>query len=196
MKIRKLVAAAALLTVLPLGACSLGATEPTTTTSSTTTTGTTESGGTTDGTGGSSADGAPQGGGPGGVDVGSVSTEEQLIALVQQAYGDAGLGLHRGHQPVEGVLTEVLTISHDELHTRMDAGQNLAAVATDVGIDPQVLIDKLVESWSPAIDRVLATGAITADEAQQYRAALREAFTFRVTWNGTDPTPAFSGLGA
>jgi hypothetical protein len=59
--------------------------------------------------------------------VSSVTTEAQLIALIHEAYGDGGLGLHRGHQPVEDVLNEVLTISHDELHVRMNQGQNLAA---------------------------------------------------------------------
>ena len=55
-------------------------------------------------TGGSGDKRAPGGGG---VDVSSVTTEAQLIALIQEAYGDAGLGLHRGHQPVEDVLNEV-----------------------------------------------------------------------------------------
>jgi hypothetical protein len=54
-------------------------------------------------------------------------------------------------------------ISHDELHVRMNQGQNLAAVATDLGIDPKTLIDALVESWSPAIESALAAGAITEE---------------------------------
>jgi hypothetical protein len=29
-----------------------------------------------------------------------VTTEDELVSLIQEAYGDAGLGLHRGHQPV------------------------------------------------------------------------------------------------
>jgi hypothetical protein len=198
-KIRKALAALALAVVLPAGvACGAGTTDATGTSSTSTSTtdnassGSTDSGTTTDDAG----NGGPQGGGPGGVDVSSVSTEEDLAALVQEAYGDAGLGLHRGHQPVEDVLDEVLTISHDELHVRMEAGQNLAAVATDIGVDPQTLVDALVESWSGAVDKVLAAGEITEAEAEQYREALTDAFTFRVTWNGDDATPTFSGLGA
>jgi len=129
------------------------------------------------------------------VDVSSVTTEEQLVALIQEAYGDGSLGLHRGHQPVQDVLTDVLAISHDELHVRMEEkGQNLAAVATDIGIDPQTLIDALVESWSPAIDTLLKSRTITQDEADQYRDALEAAFTFRVTWDSSEETPTFSGL--
>ena len=135
-------------------------------------------------------------GGPGGsVDASSVSTEAELVALIQDAYGDAGLGLHRGHQPVQDVLDEVLTISHDELHVRMEEqGQNLAAVAEDIDVDPQTLIDALVDSRSTAIDNLLDAGTITQEEADAYSEALTEAFTFRVTWDGEAETPTFSGL--
>lgn len=134
-------------------------------------------------------------GGPGQtVSVSSVTTMAQLDALIQEAYGDASLGLHRGHQPVESTLIDVLGITHEEMHVRMDAGQNLAAVATDLGIDPQTLIDALVDSWSPAIDNLLAAGTITQDQADAYHAALEEAFTFKVTWDGQEATPTFTGV--
>ncbi|GAA4753642.1 hypothetical protein GCM10023328_41160 [Modestobacter marinus] len=196
-------AALALTLALPLAACgttdsatastSTADTSTTATDSSTTTSGTTGSG--TTGPGG----GMPAGGegGPGGsVDVSSVTTEEELVALVQDAYGDAGLGLHRGHQPVEDVLDEVLGITHDELHVRMDSGQNLATVAEDLDIDPQELIDAMVAEYSPAIDTLLADGTITQAEADQYLADLETAFEFRVTWDGEEATPTYAGLDA
>ena len=43
---------------------------------------------------------------------------------------------------------------------------------------------------------MLSSGAITEAEAEQYREALEEAFTFRVTWDGEQAMPAFTGLGA
>ncbi|MGY1696707.1 hypothetical protein ACI780_17550 [Geodermatophilus sp. SYSU D00814] len=192
MTLRRTLATLLLTAVVPIAAaCGTTAEAASTTTSSTVSTDSSADAGP-----GGSTDAGPGGGGPGGVDVASVSTEEQLVALVQEAYGDAGLGLHRGHQPVEDVLDEVLTISHDELHVRMDAGQNLAAVAEDLGVDPQDLVDALVAEYGPAIDAVLASGEITEDEAGQYRAALEEAFTFRVTWDGEEATPTFAGLDA
>jgi len=143
------------------------------------------------------ASGPASAGGPGAqVSAASVGSEAELVTLIQEAYGDAGLGLHRGHQPVESTLIEVLGISHEEMHVRMETqGQNLAAVATDLGIDPQTLIDALTESWSPAIDALVEDGTITEAEGDAYRDALEEAFTFRVTWNGQDATPTFAGLG-
>lgn len=195
MKLRKTLAAVLLAAVVPVAAA-CGTTAEAASTTSSTSTSTSADSSTTDG---STADAGPRGdgqGGPGGVDVSSVTTEEQLVQLVQEAYGDAGLDLHRGHQPVQDVLDEVLTISHDELHVRMDAGQNLAAVAEDLGIDPQTLVDALVAKYSPAVDTLVADGTITSDEADQYRAALEEAFDFRVTWDGEEATPTFSGLDA
>jgi hypothetical protein len=193
MKLRTTLAAVLLAAVVPVAAACGTTAEAASTTSSTTTT---DTGTMFDGAPQGGAPGGAQGGGPGGVDVSSVTTEEQLVELIQEAYGDAGLDLHRGHQPVQDVLDEVLAISHDELHVRMDAGQNLATVAEDIGVDPQDLIDALVESWSPAIDAVLATGEITEDEAEQYRAALEEAFSFRVNWDGEEATPTSTGLNA
>lgn len=199
MKIRKTLAALGLVAVLTTtAACaadvasSASGTGTTSTASSTTSDSSAE---TSSGT--SVAAGANAAAGPNSVDVGSVSTEADLVALIQEAYGDANLGLHRGHQPVETVLDEVLGISHEELHVRMEEqGQNLAAVATDLGIDPQTLVDALVASWSPAIDSLLADGTITQAQADAYRAALEEAFTFRVTWDGQAATPTFAGLEA
>jgi hypothetical protein len=131
------------------------------------------------------------GGGPGGgVSAASVTTEAELVDLIQEAYGDASLGLHRGHQDVESTLIDVLGISHDEMHVRMETqGQKLAAIATDLGIDPQTLIDALVDARSPAIDTLLENGTITQEQADGYLDALEEAYTFRVTWDGQEATP-------
>ena len=190
MKIRKAVAALALAVTLPLTACGI-------TDSSTTATGSTDSSTSTSQT--ERGQGMPAGGrgGPGGsVDVSSVTTEEQLVEVIQDAYGDAGLGLHRGHQPVEDVLDEVLGISHDELHVRMDTGQNLATIAEELNIDPQKLIDAMAAKYSPAIDTLLTNGTITQEQADQYLSDLKEAFEFRVSWDGKEATPTYSGIDA
>jgi polyhydroxyalkanoate synthesis regulator phasin len=188
MKVRKTLAALSLVAVLSTTAACAAESSTTTSTS------TSQSATTT----GDTANAAGQGGGgPGGVDVSSVTTEAQLIAMIQEAYGDASLDLHRGHQPVQDVLDEVLSISHEELHVRMEEqGQNLATVADDLGVGQQTLIDALVASWRPAIDTLLENGTITQAQADAYLEALKEAFTFRVTWDGTAETPTFSGLDA
>lgn len=134
-------------------------------------------------------------GGPGAAtDASSVTTVDGLAALVEQAYGDPGLGLHRGHQDVESLLVDVLGISHDEMHVRMDAGQNLAAVAADLDVDVDTLIDTLVASRMVAVDAMAEAGTIVTSQAAAWEAALTDAYTFRVTWNGSDATPSFTGV--
>ncbi len=64
------------------------------------------------------------------------------------------------------------------------------------GVEVSSVSTALVEAWSPAIDDLLAGGEITEAEAEQYRAALEEAFTFRVNWDGEEATPTLSGLSA
>ncbi|WP_299951826.1 hypothetical protein [uncultured Modestobacter sp.] len=191
MTIRKAVAALALTATLSLAACGTAATETTAASSdsSTSSTATTEFGG-------GGMPGGGQGGPGGSVDVSSVTTEDELVALIQDAYGDPSLDLHRGHQPVEDVLDEVLGITHEELHVRMEAGQGLAEVAEDLGVDPQELIDGMVAKYAVAIDTLLADGTITQAEADQYLADLETAFEFRVTWDGEEATPTYSGLDA
>lgn len=193
MNLKLKVAALGLAGILALSGCTAVAATTGTDSSTSTTSDSTTSDSTTSTDSGATQNAGGQGG-PGAVDVSSVTTEEQLIALIQEAYGDASLDLHRGHQPVQDVLNEVLAISHDELHVRMDSGQNLSDVAEDLGVGTDTLVAALVEAWSPAIDNLLAAGTITQDEADAYLAALEEAFTFRVTWDGEAATPTFSGL--
>jgi hypothetical protein len=188
-RFRRQATALVIAAVLPLAAaCGAAATTTDSTGSSTTST-------TTDtGLAGDADRGGPAGGG---ADISSAASTADLDALVQAAYGEASLGLHRGHQDVEATLIEVLGITHDEMHVRMEEqGQNLAAIAEDLGVDRQQLVDALVETYFPGVETVLASGGITDAQAEKYRAALEEAFTYRVTWDGEEATPTFEGLSA
>jgi len=185
MNIKKALATAtiALAAFTLVGCTAVAATDTASTESSTSSTETTESSTTETSTEDTSAVPAGGPGGEAGADTVATSTAD-LDALIETALGDASLGIHRGHQPIESVLDEVLGITHAELHARMDAGQNLAAVATDLGIDPQTLIDALVADFAPVIEQALADGIITDDQAADYMAQLEEAFTERVNYEG------------
>ncbi|WES66093.1 hypothetical protein P0L94_08450 [Microbacter sp. GSS18] len=192
MKKRYTLTALAIAAGLTLTGCAAAATTAAEDTSSGTTTSQTDTSttdGTTDETTETTADTMPgNGAGPGmNVSVADVSTVADLEALIEEAYGDGSLGLHRGHQPIEDILDEVLGISHDELHVRMEQeGQNLAAVADDLGVGSETLLQALVDAWSPAIDNLVESGVITQDEADDYDDQLVQAFTYRVYWDGTE----------
>ena len=183
--LKKTLATTATTLVLAFGAAACGTSEDTASTASQTAAATTTA----------AAASAPRGGGPGaGVDVASVSTADELVSLIQEAYGEPSLGLHRGHQDVESTLIEVLGISHDEMHVRMDAGQNLAAIAKDLGIDQQKLVAALVDTRTPAVEALLEAGTITQAEADAYEQELEDAYEFRVTWDGEAATPTASAV--
>ncbi len=165
-------------------------------TTDTTTEATDESTTTTEAT---ETDDGPGNGGPGGggggmgfeenVDAASVSTEAELMDLIagSTACGNGALDLHRGHQPIEAKLIEVLGISHDEMHVRMEqSGQNLAAVADDLGVGAENLEAALIEHLSPAIDALLDAGTITEEQAAEYADLLAQAIEFRVYWDGVE----------
>jgi hypothetical protein len=181
---KKTIAASAATLLLGFGVAACGTSDDSSSTSA--------SSGTTVTTTTTTPDAGPSGGGgPGaGVEVASVSSADELVALIQEAYGEPSLGLHRGHQDVEATLIEVLGISHDEMHVRMETqGQNLAAIAKDVGVDQQKLIDALVETRTSAIDALVESGTINQAEADAYEEKLVDAYTFRVTWDGQAETP-------
>jgi hypothetical protein len=190
-KLKKRLAIAAAAAVIGIGAAGCGsATDAGTSTDANTSAGSATAATAQDSSQTAQAPASGGNGSGGEVSADAVGTEDEFVNLIQQAYGDPALGLHRGHRPVESTLIDVLGITHEEMHVRMESeGQNLAAVATDLGIDPQTLIDALVDSWSPAIDNLLEAGTITQEQADAYQDELEQAFAFRVTWNGEDATP-------
>ena len=189
-KLKKLIAAGTATVLLGIGIAGFTGSSDTTTSSSAA-----SSAATTAQASSSASDAPTGGGGPGGgVSADSVTTEAQLVELIQEAYGEPSLGLHRGHQDVESTLIDVLGISHDEMHVRMEQGQNLAAIAKDLGIDQQELIDALVETRSSAVDSLLENGTITQEQADGYLDELGDAYTFRVTWDGQEATPTAKSI--
>jgi len=115
---------------------------------------------------------------------GTVDEVEDLEALVVDAWGDGGLGLHRGHAQVENVLEAFLGINHDEMHDYMDDGFNLGDLAVELGRDPDDLVETLTASYAPYVNEGVANGVITEVEAAEWIDLLRTEFNDRVYWDG------------
>ena len=125
-----------------------------------------------------------RGTGPGSFD-GVVDTEGDLDALVETAWGEARLGLHRGHAPIENVLEAFLGITHTEMHVLMeDGGMNLAAVCEHFGFDSENLVDTLTASFVPFLEEGVANGVLGSDEVEAWTAKVRTEFSNRVYWDG------------
>lgn len=108
-----------------------------------------------------------------------------LDDLVETAYGTGRLGLHRGHAPIEAVLSAFLGIDHEQMHVYMeDERLNLADTAKRLGLEPDKLVATLVESFMPYVREAVDNGVITEQDAPQWRGRLEDAFRKRVYWQG------------
>ena len=116
---------------------------------------------------------------------GTVDTASDLDDLVATAWGDGGLGLHRGHAPIESVLEAFLGIDHDEMHVFMEeADLNLAGVCQRLGFDPDDLVETLTLSFVPHLEEGVANGVIGEDEVAGWTERVRAEFERRVRWTG------------
>jgi hypothetical protein len=118
---------------------------------------------------------------------GTLDSEDDLDALLATACGDGGLDLHRGHQPIENILTVFLGIDHAQLHVYMEEqNMSLAAVAEELGYDPENLIDSLTNSFEEYVQQGIDNGVLTESEAEEFRKDIREQFSNRVNWDGNE----------
>ncbi len=116
---------------------------------------------------------------------GIVDSKAELERLVEVAWGNGALGLHRGHADIERVLEAYLGITHREMHIFMeDEGMNLAAICEIFGFDPENLIDTLTASFAPFVEEGVDNGAIPASEAGVWIERIRAEFHKRVHFEG------------
>ena len=116
---------------------------------------------------------------------GTVNTASDLDALVETAWGDGGLDLHRGHAPIQSVLEAYLGISHNQMHVMMeDCNMNLATVCESFGFDPENLVETLTASFVPFIEQGVTNGVITTDKVAEWTEQVRTQFRNRVNWEG------------
>jgi hypothetical protein len=80
-------------------------------------------------------------------------------------WGDGGAGTAVLHDYMVEAFADALGVTADELETRLDAGERLAAVAADLGISADEFPDLWLEARSAALQAAVADGVITAEQA-------------------------------
>jgi hypothetical protein len=116
---------------------------------------------------------------------GRVDEKSDLDDLLTLAWGEASLGLHRGHREVRNVLEAFLGINHDEMHVLMeDHSLNLAKTCEYLGFEPEKLVESLTASFNPFIQQGVDGGVITTKEAESWKKQIRREFSRRVYWAG------------
>ena len=93
------------------------------------------------------------------------------------------------------VAATAIGISESDLRTALQRGKTIADVAKDKGVDPQKVIDALVAAGTTRIDQAVTNGKLTAAQAAELKAKLKDSITAFV--NGDRPAggPGFDGRG-
>ena len=76
-----------------------------------------------------------------------------------------------------GVVTKTIGIDRPTLRQDLRSGQTIAQIATAHGIDPQTVIDALVQAANKRVDAAVAKGWITAARAARIEQRLPDRIT-------------------
>lgn len=98
-------------------------------------------------------------------------------ARPERGEGHWGRG-HRGEGLEE--LTDLLGLEPAEIAEALRSGESLADIATAQGVDPQEVIDAMVERVAEHLDEAVADGRIDEDAAAERLAEMTERLTDRV----------------
>jgi hypothetical protein len=99
-----------------------------------------------------------------------------------------GWGRHRGFS--FDTAANAIGISTDELAQELRSGRSIADVARSKNVDPQKVVDALVDRFRQRLDRAVASGRYTRAEADQILAQERTRITDMVNRRFT---PRFRG---
>ena len=114
--------------------------------------------------------------GKGTIDQAQADAVAQALADARPADGGGG-GHHGGPGRNLSAAATALGISEADLRTALESGQTIAQVASDKGVDVQVVIDALVAEANTHIDSEVASGEITQAEADAKKADVVQRVT-------------------
>jgi hypothetical protein len=89
----------------------------------------------------------------------------------------------------------------DELRTALKGGQSVAEVARSKGIDPERVVDALVDALRTRLDEKVAAGDVTREQADEMLARATEHIRAHVNgqgsglWRQAPPRPGWTGGG-
>ena len=86
-------------------------------------------------------------------------------------------GEGRGHGPKLDAAAKALGVSTDELRDQLRGGKTIAQVAEARNVDKQKVIDAMVADAEQHLDQAVQDGKLTADQANERKAALPDRIT-------------------
>lgn len=105
------------------------------------------------------------------------------IALASDDTSTAQAQEHREHRRPRvrrtfmAVVTETLGVNRGQVISTLRTGGTLAELAEEQGVDPAMLIDNLVAVVDGWLDRAVANGRLSAEEAAEKLATAEERIT-------------------
>jgi polyhydroxyalkanoate synthesis regulator phasin len=115
---------------------------------------------------------------------------DKVIAAVKAARPDHGPGPRHHVAKVElQAAADYLGVSIEDVRTALQDGKTLATLAGEQGKDVDGLIAALVDATSARIDKAVADGKLTQEQADEAKANLQDHVTHFVNEGGPRPGP-------
>lgn len=92
------------------------------------------------------------------------------------------------------VLADLTGLSTTDIQAKRAAGESIADIAKDEGVNPDDVVAKALEARKALLDQKVADGTITQDQADAVYAQMKERLTERVTTTATG-RPSWAGQG-
>jgi hypothetical protein len=94
------------------------------------------------------------------------------------------------------MVAESLGVDEDELRSALEDGRTIAEVAEEQGVDVQDLVDDIVADLRQRLDKAVAEGSLTQEDADEILAGAEERATACVNGEMPDPEdlPDLGGL--
>ena len=127
---------------------------------------------------------------------------ETLLAARRSAGDEENPGWHRGRRhggsqasAPAGELAELLDLTPQELAAGLRAGDTLADLAADAGVETSGVVDLLLEGATDRVDAAAEAGRIESDDRDTCIAAIAAAVTARVNGEDVDRSAVGSSCG-
>ena len=101
--------------------------------------------------------------------------------------GGHGMGVYFGQGALEGVASDLLGLSTEEIQTQRLEGKSLVEIAASVGVSEDTLVAAFVEAKGEIIQQLVADGALTQEQADFMTQNMEQQTTLAVNRTGTGP---------
>lgn len=101
-------------------------------------------------------------------------TAEEAAEWLAESEKYAAYEVNNGYSDPFAAGLKLIGIDEETLWAEVDAGKSIAQIAQEKGVDPQAVIDAVVAAENAEIDKQIAAGLLTEEEAAEWRAEIEK----------------------